>query len=374
MRWQESAALTAFAGLTIVAASPDDRNVALGGWEDSGGGARATSSAGGSSERGSPRAEGAAAHAPRPDGAAPRRADLLGSVGGRVTLLGRDASATDVVVYLELIALPEPPRPAPRPEARPLAREAPAPRDSVRVVWGALRDLWSAVRDQREVLADIRARLVDPTPRRGAVPPLAPLPNSPFAETAPPEVRQPAPEPPRPDPEPAPAAAPTPAPVQMLMQRKEFRPHVAVVAAGGVVTWPNGDPFSHNVFSNTPGGSFDLGLYPRGESRGAAFRRPGVYEIFCNIHSRMSAFVVSVPSGFWARPSADGRFAIAGVPPGRYRVHAWHERAPQQAQVVTVSGDGAASATLTLDARGYRPARHANKFGQPYPPATRDEY
>jgi hypothetical protein len=159
------------------------------------------------------------------------------------------------------------------------------------------------------------------------------------------------------------------------MRQKTFLPHVRVVPAGGTVAWPNRDPFSHNVFSNTPGGTFDLGLYPRGESRDAAFRRAGVYAVFCNIHPRMSAYVVAVPGPHYAQPAADGRFTIAGVPPGRYRLRAWHERAQAPAaRVVTVAERGASGLDVTLDARQFRPQPHANKFGQPYARVVRDEY
>jgi hypothetical protein len=160
----------------------------------------------------------------------------------------------------------------------------------------------------------------------------------------------------------------------IAMRQKEFIPHVRVVEVGGAVEYPNRDPFSHNVFSSTPGGAFDLGLYPRGESRAAVFRRPGAYSIFCNIHAKMSAFVIAVPSPHYAHPSSDGRFSIDGVPPGRYRLRVWHERAPEQATVVTVGDRGLGDVAVTLDARTFRPASHLNKFGQPYPAAGRDDY
>src|SRR5437763_2156926 len=36
----------------------------------------------------------------------------------------------------------------------------------------------------------------------------------------------------------------------IAMTGREFVPHVRVVLAGGSVSFPNQDPFSHNVFSN----------------------------------------------------------------------------------------------------------------------------
>lgn len=161
----------------------------------------------------------------------------------------------------------------------------------------------------------------------------------------------------------------------IVMSGREFRPHVRIVLAGGSVGFPNDDPFSHNVFSNVDLGPFDLGLYRRGVTRSATFARPGVYPIYCNIHSRMVSFVVAVPTPWAAQPDADGRFAIAGVPPGTYVLHAWHERGSAEVRrEIVVSSSGTASANVTIDARAYVEAPHLNKFGRPYLVLRADRY
>ncbi|MDF1506486.1 carboxypeptidase regulatory-like domain-containing protein, partial [Roseisolibacter sp. H3M3-2] len=168
-------------------------------------------------------------------------------------------------------------------------------------------------------------------------------------------------------------AAAAPAPDSIVMRGREFLPHVLPVAAGRAVAFPNRDPFSHNVFSNADEGPFDLGLYRRGATRAQTFARPGVYAIYCNIHSKMVSFVVAVPTPWVARPGADGAFALAGVPPGRYVLHAWHERAASAArQEVVVPAEGAVRATL--DARTWVAAPHLNKFGRPYAATRADRY
>ena len=113
---------------------------------------------------------------------------------------------------------------------------------------------------------------------------------------------------------------------EIAMHDKTYTPHVRVVPAGSTVAFPNQDPFRHNVFSNSSAGPFDLGLTPRGQAAKNLFRRPGVYAIYCNIHSRMSAFVVAVASPYYTQPGADGAFTLASVPAGRYVLHVWHER------------------------------------------------
>jgi plastocyanin len=248
-----------------------------------------------------------------------------------------------------------------------------APADSVRLLWGAVRELNVVARDLRDRLAAIRTG----DPRRAD----AATPRTPTLAAIDSAARglEPAREAPRDVVRAEPAAPPAPRPeplrADIVMQQKTFLPHVRVVGTGGTVEWPNRDPFSHNVFSNTPGGSFDLGLYPRGESRGATFRRPGVYEVFCNIHPRMSAYVVAVPSPYHARPGAGGQFSLGGVPAGRYRLRVWHERARAPfAQEIVVSDRGAPRVVAALDARDFRAQPHPNKFGQPYARVVRDEY
>ena len=161
----------------------------------------------------------------------------------------------------------------------------------------------------------------------------------------------------------------------IAMRGREFRPHVAIVLAGGNVAFPNDDPFSHNVFSNVDLGPFDLGLYRRGVTRAATFGRPGVYPIYCNIHSMMVSFVVAVPSPWATQPDDVGHFTLRGVPAGRYVIHAWHEHGAREVtRDLTVPETGVDSLQLMIDARTYVEAGHLNKFGRPYALIRDDRY
>lgn len=159
----------------------------------------------------------------------------------------------------------------------------------------------------------------------------------------------------------------------IAMRTREFIPHVTIVAAGGSVDFPNQDPFSHNVFSNSDLGRFDLGLYRRRDSRSATMPKPGVYAIYCNIHSKMSSFVIAVPGRHVTRVASNGSFSLKNVPPGTYELHAWHERASETQTRITV-GAADVSVSVSLDARGFVPGPHLNKFGQPYAVTRADRY
>lgn len=161
----------------------------------------------------------------------------------------------------------------------------------------------------------------------------------------------------------------------IAMTGREFVPHVRTILAGGSVAFPNKDPFSHNVFSNAESGPFDLNLYRRGVSRAQTFARPGIYPIYCNIHSRMVSFVIAVPTPYVATVASDGRFMIPDVPAGTYVLHAWHEHAggPVTREIV-VPSTGVTGEHIVLDARSYVAAPHLNKFGLPYAATRADRY
>jgi plastocyanin len=161
----------------------------------------------------------------------------------------------------------------------------------------------------------------------------------------------------------------------VAMHGREFVPHVQIVLAGGSVAFPNEDPFSHNVFSNFDLGPFDLGLYRRGATRSATFARPGVYPIYCNIHSLMVSFVVAVPAPWATQPDESGHFVLRGVPPGRYVVHAWHEHGAREVtREIVIPAAGIDDLPLVIDARTYVDAPHLNKFGRPYALIRDDRY
>ena len=165
-----------------------------------------------------------------------------------------------------------------------------------------------------------------------------------------------------------------PAEAVIAMRGREFIPRMAVVRRGGSVKFPNQDPFSHNVFSNTDPVLFDLGLYRRGATRAATFDATGVYPVYCNIHARMVTYVISVPGRHVTQPDADGRFTFADVPVGSYRMQVWHERATPSTQELTVTATGAI-VRVTLDARGHiAGGAHLNKFGMPYGSTRSDRY
>ena len=135
---------------------------------------------------------------------------------------------------------------------------------------------------------------------------------------------------------------------RLVQQDTSFRPPLLIIPVGGSVDFPNRDPFFHNVFSYSSTKRFDLGRYPRGESRTVTFDRPGVVKIYCEIHQWMRSAVLVVQNPYHAQVSADGRFTITGVPAGRYRLAVWDFDRGQRVVNVTVPAQGAVRVDVSL--------------------------
>jgi plastocyanin len=141
--------------------------------------------------------------------------------------------------------------------------------------------------------------------------------------------------------------------LQIITQRDAvFRPHVLPVLAGTTVKWPNKDEIFHNVFSMSESNPFDLGLYKDPEVKKVQFKNPGRVDVFCSIHSDMSCVVLVLQNPFFATTDSSRRFRIPNVPPGTYKLKAWHKRVPPDVKEVVVPENGEVQIDFTLGVKG----------------------
>ncbi len=166
-------------------------------------------------------------------------------------------------------------------------------------------------------------------------------------------------------------AWPQKTPFVLLQKGRMFTPHLLVVPVGATVSFPNADPFFHNVFSLFDGKRFDLGLYEQGSSKTVTFNRAGVSYLFCNIHPMMSAVVLALSTPFWSMATPAGALRITDLPAGNYEAHLWVEGEPAGTldrwthRVTLHAGDNEVGDLVVSPSTA---APHTNKFGQPYAP------
>jgi plastocyanin len=135
---------------------------------------------------------------------------------------------------------------------------------------------------------------------------------------------------------------------ELGQKNRRFLEETLVIPLGSTVSFPNLDPIFHNVFSLSRARSFDLGNYPKDETRKVAFPQPGVVQVFCHLHPNMSATIVVTPGPWGSVPGPDGAFRFEGVPAGEYTVVAWHRSAGYFRRKIRLSGDSRAEVKFMI--------------------------
>jgi plastocyanin len=137
--------------------------------------------------------------------------------------------------------------------------------------------------------------------------------------------------------------------VRVAQQGAVFSPHILPVLAGTTVEWPNHDEIFHNVFSISDAKQFDLDLYKGNPpEKRVTFDKAGKVDVYCSIHENMHCVVLVMENPYFAMTDADGKFTITNMPPGTYKLKAWHERLPEDEQEITVPTSGAVTANFVL--------------------------
>ncbi len=141
--------------------------------------------------------------------------------------------------------------------------------------------------------------------------------------------------------------SPPASPFKIDQKGFRFVPHVTVVQTGSTIRFLNNDNEPHNVYS--PEGRYNLGTWPTGDTKDYTFKKPGIYTQLCNVHPDMLAYVVVVDTPYFAVTDATGTFAIRDVPPGKYRLVAWHEKKDGLEQDVVVTAGKPMKLDLVLE-------------------------
>ncbi|OWQ45323.1 hypothetical protein CDL60_20655 [Roseateles noduli] len=112
---------------------------------------------------------------------------------------------------------------------------------------------------------------------------------------------------------------------EMSQRDRQFQPQLLVVQTGTAVNFPNFDTVRHHVYSFSATKKFELKLYSGTPSEPVVFDKPGVAQLGCNIHDRMSAHIVVVDTPVFGITDAKGEVKL-NLPPGDHRLRLWASR------------------------------------------------
>jgi hypothetical protein len=122
------------------------------------------------------------------------------------------------------------------------------------------------------------------------------------------------------------APAPPPAEPALLDQLSlSFMPNALMVLAGQTVVFKNSETLAHNVhvtFIDDESTTFIADMEP-GASTQAVLDREGGYDVTCDVHPGMRAFLFVTSAPYATFAEVDGSFVIPDVPEGTYVATAW---------------------------------------------------
>jgi plastocyanin len=128
-----------------------------------------------------------------------------------------------------------------------------------------------------------------------------------------------------------------------------YVPHVMGIMVGQAYRILNSDGILHNVHALPKiNRGFNRPMPATVKESTATFDKPETappFQIKCDVHPWMSAYVGVFTHPFFSVTGTDGKFTLSGLDPGTYEITAWHERLGTQTASVTV----AASETKTQD-------------------------
>jgi plastocyanin len=120
-------------------------------------------------------------------------------------------------------------------------------------------------------------------------------------------------------------------------QHCRYVPHVLGIQVNQALRIRSSDPTMHNVhFNPNVNVARNFAMTQAGQETSTTFAAPEFIKFKCDVHPWMTAWVGVFDHPYFALTQDDGRFEIKNIPPGTYKLVAWHELFGRQEQTVTV--------------------------------------
>jgi plastocyanin len=121
-----------------------------------------------------------------------------------------------------------------------------------------------------------------------------------------------------------------------------YKPHVMGIQVGQTYKILNSDGILHNIHTLPKvNKAFNRAMPATSKEATTTFdKEEAIFNIKCDVHPWMSAYVGTFTHPFYTVTGADGKFTISGLDPGTYEITAWHERLGTKTASVTVAASG----------------------------------
>ena len=116
-----------------------------------------------------------------------------------------------------------------------------------------------------------------------------------------------------------------------------YTPHVVALQVGQEIQIKNSDPLLHNIDGVSKWGQgFNDAMSNKGDVKSKRFESAEILPVKCDIHPWMRSYIAVSKHPFFAVTGENGKFEIAGLPPGKYVIQAWQEMLGTQDQEITL--------------------------------------
>jgi plastocyanin len=130
-------------------------------------------------------------------------------------------------------------------------------------------------------------------------------------------------------------------PVVMDQKGCQYVPHAMGIMVGQPYRILNSDGILHNVHTLPKvNKSFNRAMPATLKETTTQFDKDeAIFQIKCDVHPWMSAFIGVFTHPFFSVTGTDGKYTISGLDPGTYEITIWHERLGTQTASVTVGAN-----------------------------------
>jgi plastocyanin len=130
-------------------------------------------------------------------------------------------------------------------------------------------------------------------------------------------------------------------PVTLDQDGCEYKPHAMGIMVGQTYRILNNDGILHNIHTLPKiNPAFNRGQPATVKEMTTSFPKPeNVFQVKCDVHPWMSAYIGVFTHPFFAVTSTDGKFSIPNLDAGTYEITAWHERLGTQTATLTVTAN-----------------------------------